>query len=82
VLPNTTHYTVITSDGPIYEYAGRAEAIQGFHTLPPQEVRNGSDIQIAFPQFCYYHKVTGPSNVYQIDFFEPRMDEQGYQIPS
>jgi hypothetical protein len=77
---STTHYTVIAADGQAYEYAGRAEALQGFHTLPPQEVSNGNAIQTVFPQFCYYHEVTCPSGVYRLEFFGPRMDEQGYEV--
>jgi len=34
-FPYTTHYTVIASDGQVYEYANRAEAIQGFDAFPP-----------------------------------------------
>lgn len=79
-FPSTTHYTVIAADGQAYEYSGRAEAIQGFQTLPPQEVSNGSAIQTVFPQFCYYHEVTCPGGVYRLEFFGPRMDEQGYEV--
>lgn len=79
-FPSTTHYTVIAADGQVYEYAGRAEAIQSFHTLPPQKVNNGSAIQTVFPQFCYYHEVTCPSGVYRLEFFGPRMDERGYEV--
>ena len=79
-FPYTTHYTVIASDGHVHEYADRAGAIQGFQTLPPQEVSSGSQVQTVFPQFCYYHEVTCPSGVYRIEFFGPRMDERGYQV--
>lgn len=79
-FPSTTHYTVIVTDGQVHEYATGAEAIQGFQTLPPQEVSNGNQVQTIFPQFCYYHEVTCPSGVYRLDFFGPRMDERGYQI--
>lgn len=79
-FPFTTHYTVIAADGQSYEYAGRAEAIQGFQTLLPQKVNNGSDIQTVFPQFCYYHEVICPSGVYRLEFFGPRMNEQGYEV--
>jgi hypothetical protein len=78
-FPSTTHYTVIAADGQVYD-AGRAEAIQDFQTLPPQEVSNGSAIQTVFPHFCYYHEVTCPSGVYRLEFFGPRMDEQGYEV--
>jgi len=79
-FPYTTHYTMIAADGQVHEYAGRAEAIQGFLTSLPQEVSHGSAIQTAFPQFCYYHDVTCPSGVYRIEFFGPRSDEQGYRV--
>jgi hypothetical protein len=79
-FPYTTHYTVIAADGHVHEYADRAEAIQGFQTLPPQKVSSGSQVQTVFPQFCYYHEVTCPSGVYRLEFFGPRMDERGYQV--
>ena len=79
-FPFTTHYTVIAADGQVYEYAGRAEAIQGFQALLPQKVSNGSAIQTVFPQLCYYHEVTCPSGVYRLEFFGPRMDERGYEV--
>ena len=79
-FPSTTHYTVIASDGHIHEYADHAEAIQGFQALPSQEVSNGSHVQTIFPRFCYYHEVTCPSGVYRLEFFGPRMNEQGYQV--
>ncbi len=80
-FPSTTHYTVIASDGHVHEYADRPEAIRGFDALPPQEVHHGSSVQtVVFPQFCYYHEVTCPSGVYRLEFFGPRMDEQGYQV--
>jgi hypothetical protein len=79
-FPYTTHYTVIASDGQIHEYTTSAEAVQGFQTLPPQAVDNRSQVQMVFPQFCYYHEVTCPSGVYRIEFFGPRMDERGYRI--
>jgi hypothetical protein len=79
-FPSTTHYTVIAADGQVHEYADRAGAIQGFDTFPPQEVSNGSEVQTTFPQFCYYHEVLCPSGVYRIEFFGPRMNEQGYTV--
>jgi hypothetical protein len=79
-FPSTTHYTVIAADGQAYEYAGRAEAIQDFQTLPPQKISNGNDIQTVFPQFCYYHEVTCPGGAYRLEFFGPRMDEWGYEV--
>lgn len=79
-FPSTTHYTVIASDGHIHEYADHAEAIQGFQALPSQEVSNGSHVQTIFPRFSYYHEVTCPSGVYRLEFFGPRMNEQGYQV--
>jgi hypothetical protein len=79
-FPYTTHYTVIASDGQVHEYTTSAEAVQGFRSLPPQAVDNRSQVQMVFPQFCYYHEVTCPSGVCRIEFFGPRMDEQGYQI--
>ena len=79
-FPYTTHYTVIASDGHVHEYSDRAGAIQGFHSFPPQEVGEESDLHTVFPQFCYYHEVTCPGGVYRLEFFGPRMDEQGYQI--
>jgi len=79
-FPYTTHYTVIASDGQVHTYADRAEAIEGFSILPTSRVSNGSQVQVVFPQFCYYHEVTCPSGVYRLEFFGPRMDEQGYQV--
>jgi len=79
-FPYTTHHTVIAADGQVHEYATSAEAVQGFQTLPPREVSSGSQVQTVFPQFCYYHEVTCPGGVYRLEFFGPRMDEQGYQI--
>ena len=80
-FPSTTHYTVIASDGHVHEYADRPEAIQGFDALLPQEVHHGDSVQtVVFPQFCYYHEVICPSGVYRLEFFGPRMDEQGYQV--
>jgi hypothetical protein len=79
-FPFTTHYTVIASNGQIHEYADRAEAMQGFQTLPPQEVGEKSDLHTVFSQFCYYHEVTCPSGIYHLEFFGPRMNEQGYQV--
>ena len=79
-FPYTTHYTVIASAGQVYDYADRAGAIEGFSTLPPREVDNGSQVQVVFPQFCYYHEVVCPSGVYRLEFFGPRMDEQGYKV--
>jgi hypothetical protein len=79
-FPYTTHYTVIASDGHIHTYADRAEAIEGFSTLPPSRVGMGSEVQVVFPQFCYYHEITCPSGVYRLEFFGPRMDEKGYHV--
>lgn len=79
-FPSTSHYTVIASDGCTYAYADRAASLQGFLALPPQEVSNGSGFQTLFPQFCYYHDVTCPDGVYRLEFFGPRMDEQGYHV--
>lgn len=79
-FPYTTHYTVIASDGQVHEYTTSAEAVQGFQTLPPQAVDNRSQVQMDFPQFCYYHEVTCPSGVYRIEFFGPRIDERGYLV--
>lgn len=79
-FPFMTHYTVIASNGQFCEYADRAETIRGFLTLPPQEVSSGNGLQTIFPQFCYYHDVTCPDGVYRIEFFGPRMDEQGYHV--
>ena len=79
-FPFTTHYSVIASDGQIHEYADRAEALQGFTALPFHEVGNGRDLQTTFPQFCYYHEVTCPDGIFHIEFFGPRMNEQGYKV--
>ncbi|GHO73711.1 hypothetical protein KSD_14820 [Ktedonobacter sp. SOSP1-85] len=78
-FPYTTHYTVIAADGHIQEYAGRAGAIQGFALLASQEVHDQSDLHSIFPQFCYYHEIICPDGVYRIEFFGPRMNEQGYK---
>ncbi|HLI88939.1 MAG TPA: hypothetical protein VKV37_09625 [Ktedonobacteraceae bacterium] len=72
-FPYTTHYTVIASDGQIYEYATSTEAVQGFQTLPPREVGNGSQVKTIVPQFCYYHEITCPGGIYRLEFFGPRM---------
>ena len=79
-FPYTTHYTVMASDGHVHEYADRAGAIQGFQTLPSQEVSSESQVQPVFPQFCYYHEVVCPSGVYRLEFFGPLMDERGYRV--
>jgi hypothetical protein len=79
-FPYTTHYTVIAADGHIHEYADRAEAIQGFQALPPQEEGEANDLRPVLPQFCYYHEVTCPDGVYRLEFFGARMDEQGYRV--
>jgi hypothetical protein len=79
-FPYTTHYTVITSHGQVLEYADRAGAIQGFHTLPPQQMSHETDLQTIFPQFCYYHEIVCLSGVYRLEFFGPGMDEQGYKV--
>jgi hypothetical protein len=79
-FPFTTHYTVIAADGQIHEYVTSAQAIQGFRSFPPQEVRSGNQLQTVFPQFCYYHEVTCPGGVYRLEFFGPRRGERGYQV--
>lgn len=79
-FPYTTHYTVMETSGHVHEYADRAEAIAGFQAFPPQEVREENDLHTFFPQFCYYHEVTCPGGIYRLEFFGPRMDEQGYQV--
>jgi hypothetical protein len=79
-FPFTTHYTIVASDGHVHEYADRAGAMQGFATLPSQEVSNGGNLKTTFPQFCYYHEVTCPDGIYHIEFFGPRMNEQGYKV--
>ena len=79
-FPSTTHYTVIASDGHVHEYADRVGAIQGFQTLPLQQVSNEGQIQAIFPHFCYYHEVTCPGGVYRIEFFGPHMNQQGYKV--
>lgn len=79
-FPYTTHYTVIASDGQVHQYADRAEAIRGFRTMPPREANNESGLQTVFPQFCYYDDVTFPDGVYRLEFFGPRMAEQGYRV--
>ena len=76
----TTHYTVFAANGRVYEYAGRAEAVQGFDTFPSREVSNGSQTQTIFPQFCYYHEITCSGSIYRLEFFGPRMDERGYTV--
>jgi hypothetical protein len=79
-FPYTTHYTVMASDGHVHAYADRAGAIQGFQAFPAQEVGEEKDLHTVFPQFCYYHEVTCPDGVYRLEFFGPRMDEQGYHV--
>lgn len=79
-FPYTTHYTVIAANGQVYEYAGRAEAVQGFESSPPLEVSIEGQVQTIFPQFCYYHEITCPGGIYRLEFFGPRMDEQGYRV--
>ena len=68
-FPYTTHYTVIAADGQVHEYADRAEAIEGFSTLPPQEAHAESDAQTVLPHFYYYHEVRFPSGDHRIGFF-------------
>lgn len=75
-FPYTTHYTVITADGQVYEYATSAEAFQRFLTLPLQEVSSGSQAETVCPQFSYYHEVTCPSGIYRLEFFGQHMDEE------
>ncbi|HEX4203615.1 MAG TPA: hypothetical protein VHZ51_05350 [Ktedonobacteraceae bacterium] len=77
-FPFTTHYTVIAADGRVTEYPGHAEALQGFATAPLQEVRHGNAVQTVALHFCYYYEVTCPSGTYRLEFFGPRMNEQGY----
>jgi hypothetical protein len=80
-FPYTTHYTVIAADGHIHEYADHAEALQAFRAFLPQEKNYGSSAQtVIFPQLCYYHEITCPSGVYRLEFFGPRMQEQGYRV--
>jgi hypothetical protein len=78
--PYTTHYTAIAVDGHVHDCADRFEAVQCFETLPSQEVNTGNGLQVIFPQLCYYHEVTCPSGTYRLEFFGPRMDEQGYKV--
>lgn len=82
LFPYTTHYTVIAADGNVQGYATSAEAVRGFQRLPPPEVGSGSQVQMASPQFSFYHEVTCPSGVYRLAFFGPRMDEPGYKVQS
>ena len=80
-FPYSTHYTVVSSNGHVHEYADRAEAIQGFDAFSLQEVSNRSAFQLAIsPQLCYYHEVICSSGIYRLEFFGPRMDEQGYRV--
>lgn len=79
-FPYTTHYTVVTSDGHIHEYADREEAQQGFTASPLQELHIGNAMQMGTPHFCYYHEISCPSGVYRIEFFGPRMDEPAYPV--
>jgi hypothetical protein len=79
-FPYTTHYTVVEASGQVHEYADRAGAREGFQTFPLQEVGKQSDLHILSPQFCYYHEVTCPGGIYRLEFFGPRMDEQGYRV--
>jgi hypothetical protein len=78
--PYKTHYTAITADGHVYDYADHVEAMQRFETLPPQEVNTGNDLQTIFPQLSYYHEVICPSGTYRLEFFGSHMDEQGYKV--
>ncbi len=79
-FPFSTHYTIIASDGHVAEYADRTEALKGYAAAPLHEVRGDSTIQAVAPQFCYYHEVTCPNGRYHLEFFGPRMNEQGYTI--
>jgi hypothetical protein len=80
-FPYSTHYTVVAPDGHIHECADRAEAIQQFDAFPLQEEDNGSAGQtVVAAQFCYYHDVICSSGTYRLEFFGPRMEEQGYQV--
>lgn len=80
-FPFTTHYTIITWDGRVSEYPDRAAALQGFATAPLQEMSQGNTVQMVVSSFCYYHEVTCPSGTYRLEFFGPRMNEQGYPRP-
>lgn len=80
-FPYTTHYTVTAADGHVHEYADHAEALQAFGVFLPQEKDPGSSAQtVIFPQLCYYHEISCPSGVYRLEFFGPRMQEQGYRV--
>jgi len=79
-FPYSTYYTVMEASGHVHEYADRTEAIAGFQAFPPQEVGEENNRHTVFPQLCYYHEVTCPGGVYRLEFFGPRMDEQGYQV--
>ncbi|GHO62584.1 hypothetical protein KSC_014760 [Ktedonobacter sp. SOSP1-52] len=79
-FPSTTHYTVIAADGQVHEYSDRAKAIQGYALLASQEAHDQSHLHSIFPQFCYYHEIICPDGVYRIEFFGPRMNEQGYKV--
>src|SRR5439155_10334901 len=48
--------------------------------LPLKKSSNGSQIQTVFPQFSYYHELECPSGIYRLEFFGPRMAEQGYKV--
>lgn len=80
-FPFTTHYTIIAADRRVSEYPDRAAALQGFGNAPLQGMSEGNSIEIVAPAFCYYHEVTCPSGIYWLEFFGPRMNEQGYPRP-
>ncbi|GCE23686.1 hypothetical protein [Dictyobacter kobayashii] len=79
-FPFTTHYTIVDATGSVTEYPDREEALNGFVSTPLQEIKHGNTVQIVAPNFCYYHEVLCPSGTYRLEFFGPRMDEQGYKI--
>lgn len=79
-FPYTTHYTVVAADGRIQEYADRAAALQGFSASPLQQMHRDNALPMSGPHFCYYHDIRCPSGVYRLEFFGPRMDEQGYPV--
>lgn len=80
-FPFTTHYTIVASDGRVSEYSDRAAALQGFVSAPLQERSQGNTAQIVAPSFCYYHEVQLGHVTYRLEFFGPRMNEQGYPYP-
>jgi len=79
-FPFTTHYTVIAPDGYVTEYPDHVAALEGFESTPMQEVTYGNAAQLVAPHFCHYHEVTCPDGTYRLEFFGPRMYEQGYKL--